>query len=102
MSKRYILVKVSSHQPIAAPSFEAAMVASVRRLFGDFGLSLIDPKVIRFDVNRSEAIVSCNAEGIENLQAALGLISEPPGSEITALTIRVSGTIKGIRRKQRF
>jgi RNase P/RNase MRP subunit POP5 len=36
------------------------------------------------------------------LQAAIGLISDTPEAAITAITMRVSGTIKSLRRRQRF
>jgi RNase P/RNase MRP subunit POP5 len=102
MRKRYLLVKAMSERPISAQLFEAALIGSIRRLFGDFGLARIDPKVVRFNTASLEAVVACNSERAEDLQAAIGLISDTPESTITALTLRVSGTIKGLRRKQRF
>jgi RNase P/RNase MRP subunit POP5 len=102
MSKRYLLVKAMCKRPISAQLFEAALISSIRRLFGDFGLARIDPKVVRFDATSLEAVVACNSERAEDLQAAIGLISDTSESTITALTLRVSGTIKGLRRKQRF
>jgi RNase P/RNase MRP subunit POP5 len=77
-------------------------VSSVRRLFGEFGLARIAPKVVRFDANNSEGIVACSKEGAEDLQAAIGLMSDSYEPEIAAMTLSVSGTIKGLRRKQRF
>jgi len=102
MSKRYLLVKVICERSISAQLFEAALISSIRRLFGDFGLARMDPKVVSFDATSLEAIVACNSERAEDLQAAIGLISDTPESTITALTLNVSGTIKGLRRKQRF
>lgn len=102
MSKRYFLVKVISEDPLSGERFEVALVSSVRRLFGEFGLARIHPKVVRFDATDSEAIIACNKEGSEDLQAAIGLISDTSETTITAMTMHVSGTIKGLRRKQRF
>jgi RNase P/RNase MRP subunit POP5 len=102
MSKRYLLVKAMCKRPISAQLFEAALTSSIRRLFGDFGLARIDPKVVRFDATSLEAVVACNSERTEDIQAAIGLISDTSESTITALTLHVSGTIKGLRRKQRF
>ncbi len=102
MSKRYFLVKTISETPLSGDQFEIALVASVRRLFGEFGLARIHPKVVRFDETSSEATVACNTEGAEDLQAAIGLISGISETTVTAMTIRVSGTIKGLRKRQGF
>ena len=101
MAKRYALVKVVSKSKLAPERFESALTESVRRCFGEFGLARIGPKLIRFDAARSEAVVACNKEGMEDLQAAIGLILDQPEGTITAITTRVSGTLKGLR-KQRF
>ncbi len=102
MSKRYFLVKTISEITLSREQFEIALVASVRRLFGEFGLARIHPKVIRFDETSCEGIVSCNREGAEDLQAAIGLISSISEKTVTAMTIHVSGTIKGLGRRQGF
>jgi RNase P/RNase MRP subunit POP5 len=102
MSKRYFLVRVICERPLSGERFEGALVSSVRRLFGEFGLARIGPKVMRFEATDSEAVIACNKEGAEDLQAAIGLISHHAETTITAITMRVSGTIKGLGRKQRF
>jgi len=102
MSKRYFLVKTISETPLSGEQFEFALVASVCRLFGEFGLARIHPKVVRFDETSYEATVACNKEGAEDLQAAIGLISSISETTVTAMTIRVSGTIKGLGRRQGF
>jgi RNase P/RNase MRP subunit POP5 len=88
-------------RPVTAQLFEAALISSIRRLFGDFGLARIDPRVIRFDATRLEAVVACNNDRADDLEAAVALISDTE-SRMTVLVSRVSGTIKGLRRKQRF
>ena len=102
MTKRYFLVKTTSERSLSGEQLEIALTSSVRRLFGEFGLARIHPKVIRFDETRFEAVIASNKEGAEDLQAALGLISDNSEAKITVMTLRVSGTIKGLRRRQRF
>lgn len=101
MAKRYLLVKVVSKFKLPPERFEVALTESVRRCFGEFGLARIGPRVIRFDAARSEAVVACNKEGVEDLQAAIGLVPDQAEGTVTAITTRVSGTLKGLR-KQRF
>jgi RNase P/RNase MRP subunit POP5 len=102
MSKRYFLIKVISAGPLSGEQFELALVDSVRRLFGEFGLARIHPRLLRYDTTNFEAIVACTKEGAEDLQAAIGLIDGTPEVVITAMTTRVSGTIRGLRGKERF
>lgn len=102
MNKRYFLLKVISERALSAEQFGSALMSSVRKYFGEVGLARIDPKLLRFDATHSEAVIACNKEAAENLQAAIALISDIPETRIAAITMRVSGTIKGLRRKQRF
>ena len=95
-------MKAISKHDLTRDQFELDLMSSVRRLFGEFGLARIAPKVVRFDASRSEAILACNKEGAEDLQAAVGLISGTSETAVIALTVRISGTIKGLKRRQRF
>ena len=99
MSKRYFLVKTISDPPLSGEQFEIALMTSVRRLFGEFGLARIHPRIIRFEETSREAIVASNREGAQDLQTAIGLISNISETTVTAMTIRVSGTIKGLRKQ---
>ena len=95
-------MKAISKHDLTRDQFELDLMSSVRRLFGEFGLARIAPKVVRFDASRSEAILACNKEGAEDLQAAVGLISGTSETAVIVLTVRISGTIKGLKRRQRF
>jgi RNase P/RNase MRP subunit POP5 len=99
LAKRYVLVKIVSKSTLPQERFESALTESVRKCFGEFGLARIGPKVIRFDSARSEGVVACNKESVEDLQAAIGLIADQPEGTVTAITMRVSGTLKGLRRQ---
>ena len=100
MSKRYLLVKVVSENPLSREQFGNAVIDSVRRNFGEIGLSRIDPKLVRFDLDRSRAIVACRKGGETELQAAMALISDVSGTSFVALVLRVSGTIKALGNRK--
>lgn len=100
MSKRYLLVKVVSERPVSKEQFGGAVIDSVRRNFGEIGLSRIDPKVVRYDGTRSRAIVACRASAATELQAAVALISEATGMPIIPLVVGVSGTIKALGKRR--
>ncbi len=98
MSKRYLLVKVVSDSPLSREQFGNALIDSVRRNFGEIGLSRIDPRLVRYDGNQSRAIVSCKRGRAAELQASMTLISEASGTPFVPLVLRVSGTIKALGR----
>lgn len=96
------MVKVIAEKPLTREQFGNAVIESVRRNFGEFGLSRIDPRLVRYDSTRSSAIVACKQGGATELQAAVALISESSGERIVPLVLRVSGTIRSVgKRKSR-
>ncbi len=100
MKRRYLLIKIISERPLSGEQFGTAVTSSVRRFFGEIGLSRIDPKLVRFDSQESKAVVACRKEGTSELQAAIALISEASEMPISPLIVRISGTIKGLGRKK--
>jgi RNase P/RNase MRP subunit POP5 len=100
LSRRYFLIRLVSDRPVSSEQFGKAVADSVRRCFGEFGLSRIDPRLIRFDPQRSEAVLACNKDGAEELQAAIAMLSNELDDAMAALVLRVSGTIKGLRKKK--
>jgi len=99
MSKRYLLIKVASEKTLSREQFRIALTDSVRRNFGEIGLSRIDPKVVRYD-GASRAIVACRTGTASELQAAVALISEASGTPIAPLVVGVSGTIKALGKRK--
>jgi len=100
MSKRYLLIKIASNKALSRDQFRIAVTDSVRRNFGEIGLSRIDPKVVRYDGTGSRAIVACRAGTATELQAAVALISDASGIPIAPLVVGVSGTIKALGKRR--
>lgn len=100
MTRRYFLIKVVSKQSITEEQFGRALTDSIRRYFGEIGLSRIDPKLVRFDSQESKAVVACRKEAATELQATIALISDMAEAPVAPLTLRISGTIKGLRSKK--
>jgi RNase P/RNase MRP subunit POP5 len=74
------------------------MSSSVRKYFGELGFSRIDPKIISFDSDSSTAILSCERAAASELESAMALVTRDSDAQMSMLVLRVSGTIKGIRR----
>jgi RNase P/RNase MRP subunit POP5 len=98
MTRRYMLVKLVCERKLTDQQFHDALDSSVRRYFGEFGFSRIDPRIIRFDADTSTGIISCERRAASELESAMALITGHAEIPITVLVLRVSGTIKGIRK----
>jgi RNase P/RNase MRP subunit POP5 len=96
--RRYLLIRIYSDNltALSGEQFNDALLSSVRKYFGEIGVSTIAPKLLRFDPHRFEAIVGCQKSREKELQAAVALIREIAGSSVAALTVRISGTIKSL------
>jgi RNase P/RNase MRP subunit POP5 len=100
MVKRYVLVKVMSQNSVSSDQFNDLLTQSVRKSFGEIGFIGINPKLIRFNPEKAEAIVACERSKVMELQAALALATDTLGAKVALITLRVSGTIKGLRQKR--
>lgn len=98
MSRRYLSVKIIASLGLTDQQFRGMLEHSVRTCFGELGLSRIDPKTIRVNTNSAIAVVSCERNSVAELEAALALTTEYAGGKISLLVLRVSGTIKGLRK----
>ena len=96
MSRRYLLIKVCSTVSVTEEQFTKALTASILKYFGEVGLSRIDPKLIRFDSDKSKAIVAYAKNHASEMQVALALICQIGDSEASTLPLKASGTIKGL------
>jgi RNase P/RNase MRP subunit POP5 len=99
MSRRYVLVRIVSDQTVTEEQFGGALMAAVRKNFGEIGLARIGPKLVRFDSVRLLAIIACKQEMVAELEAAVALIPSCGEVPVTPLAIQVSGTIKGLQWK---
>ena len=95
--RRYLLIKVCSRQPVTREQITEALTTAILKHFGDVGLSRIEPKLIRFDSHESKAVVAYAKNYADEIQVALALICEIGESEASALSLKTSGTIKGLK-----
>lgn len=100
MVKRYVLVKIISQSIISPDQFNDLLTQSVKKSFGEIGFIAVNPRLIRFNAERAEAIVACERSKVMDLQTALALAIDTQGTKVALITIRVSGTIKGLKGKR--
>ena len=100
MARRYFRVRIASEGPLLADQFGAAVTDVVRRYFGEVGLVRIEPRMIKFDAQRSEAVFACRRDAASQFEAALALLSHVYDAGVAPIVVGISGTIKGLRRKK--
>ncbi len=94
-----MLVKIVCDRKLTTDQFHETLIASVKRYFGEVGLTRIDPRIIRFDGNSLTAIVSCDRNGMPEFESSMTLIQSYAESPVSVLVLRVSGTVKGAARR---
>jgi len=95
-NRRYILVRMDVCEGLTQKEIYKAIVESVTDLFGDVGAARVHPAVIWSD--DKYAIIRCSRGFETNLIAAIACITQISGKMITISTLRISGTIHGVRK----
>lgn len=95
--RRYIAFKVEGET--SKRELEEAIRGSVERLYGLNGLWKLEPTLIEFDEESRIGIVRCNHRGLPWMRAALTALTEIKGSKVAIHVLRVSGTLRALRRR---
>jgi RNase P/RNase MRP subunit POP5 len=94
---RYLLIKFLTKDPVSAQAIEEAVVGSVERNFGRFGVAEMKVRLIGLHPLGDKAVFRCTLESVERLRAALAMISQINQQPAAAMVIRSSGTIRALK-----
>lgn len=94
--KRYILIELESQSLINWKIVYLKLVRILKDLFGEFGLAQIELRSITSRDNR--IIIRCRREEEHKLRCAVLMLTSINGDHVKAMTLRVSGTLKGLKR----
>ena len=95
MARRYVLVKIVCDRKLTDEQFREVLNNAARRYLGEFGVSRVDPRIVKFDAESSTVIVSCERSTTSELESALALVTGYAEGSMSLLVLRVSGTVKG-------
>ncbi len=95
--KRYIAFEVTSEQTINRQQLVNEILDSGASLFGDKGVSEINPKLMSYDGRFG--IIRCAREKTQETRAALACINNIRRIRVSILVLGISGTIKGATEK---
>ncbi|VUT27759.1 MAG: Ribonuclease P protein component 2 [Candidatus Syntrophoarchaeum sp. GoM_oil] len=98
VKKRYLRFEIESDVTITRYNITDAIFHSGRSLFGDYGMSLINIQFIDFDESSKTGVIRCTRDKVDCVRAIIATVSNIKGYPSAIRVLRVSGTIKGVKR----
>lgn len=92
--KRYIIFSVICNEKVSAKEIEDGIKKSVKELLGEMWLEISNPKIIYYDENKLEGIISTNRAGYKVVIASLPLIKEINGKKVLIYSRKTTGSLK--------
>lgn len=97
--RRYLALEVVSEQPVDERAVLDAVQASVSRLFGEYGASKTNLKLITYIPEKRQFVICCSHTMLEKVRAAIASIMEVNGKPAAMHVVCVSGTLKALSKK---
>ncbi|MFQ6086546.1 MAG: Rpp14/Pop5 family protein [Candidatus Bathyarchaeia archaeon] len=99
MKRRYLAVKAESKEPIRGKELLDAVWDALTRLFGEYGASQAEVTFIRDCRQKDCFILRCSLRALPMVRASIASITEINEKPATIHVLRVSGTLKALRKK---
>lgn len=98
---RYIAYKIISEQEIPFPDIMNAIWHDLLNFLGEFGTSNARVRLVRdsWDEKKRIGLIRCSHTAVEQVRAALALVSRIGDTPVIISVLGVSGTIKSARKK---
>ena len=97
--RRYLVLKVVSEQLLNGREVLNTVEASVLMLFGEYGVSQANLRIIDYDLQRSQSVIRCSHKALEKVRASIASITEINGKIAAIHVVGVSGTLKALSKK---
>lgn len=99
MKRRYLAVKAESEEPVQGKEVLDAVWNALTRLFGEYGASQSGLAFIREDKQKGYFILRCLRKALPMVRASIASITEVDEKPVAIHVLRVSGTLKALRKK---
>ena len=97
--RRYLALDVVSQQPLNERAVLDAVQDSVCRLFGEYGASKANIKLIKGIPEKQQVVIRCSHLMLEKVRAAITSILEVDGQPVAIHVVGVSGTLNALAKK---
>lgn len=94
---RYVSFKILSTTHLREIQIHELIRRSILELFGAYGLSKIEPKIMDYNEGRLTGIIRCNHLYLPMLRASLASITAMGEEPIAFFILKVSGTLRALR-----
>jgi RNase P/RNase MRP subunit POP5 len=99
VKRRYLAVKPESETPIHGKRVLDAVWKALTTLFGEYGASQAELALIRNHKQKDYFIIRCSRKALPMVRASIASITEIDGKPAAFHVLRVSGTLKALRKK---
>lgn len=97
--RRYLALHVDSVESLGSSELMNAVWNAVMKLYGEYGASQTGLRFISYDPQERFGIVRVGHRNVDMVRASLASITNIEGRPATVHVLRVSGTIKALRKK---
>lgn len=97
--RRYLALEVVSEQPLNEQTVMDAVQFSVHRLFGEYGASKANIKLIKNLPEKRQFVICCSHKELEHVRAAIASTTAMNGKTAIIHVLGVSGTLKALSKK---
>ena len=97
--RRYLALEVQSEQSFDERTVMDAVEASVQRLFGEYGASKANLRLIKGVPQKCQLVIRCSHKALEEVKAAIASTIEVNGKAAALHVVGVSGTLRALYKK---
>ncbi len=99
VKRRYLAAKVEMEEPIEERDLLDSVWTALSQLFGEYGASQAELSFIRDHEQKEYFILRCSRRALPMVRASIASITEIGEKPATVHVLRVSGTLKALRKK---
>ena len=97
--RRYLALEAVCEQPLNGQAVLDAVQASIHRLFGEYGASKANLKLIKNRTEKRQIVFCCSHKALEHVRAAIASTMVINGKNGAIHVLGVSGTLKALCEK---
>lgn len=99
MKRRYLAVSAESNEPIEGEEVLDAVRNALTQLFGEYGASQAELALIRNNKQKHYFVLRCSRRALPMVRASTASLTEVNEKPAIIHVLRVSGTLKALRKK---
>jgi len=97
--RRYLALKIESEVVLSERDLVRAIWNSILQLFGEYGASKTNVYLVEFNPEDGYAILCCSHKAVDMIRAVVAAITGVNEKSVAIHVMRVSGTLKALRKK---